>query len=101
VAKEVGQGLGRGEVLQRELPQESWQTGDEIMKLFVAIIGSLLPVAVAAFCLFGLLATFEPTTNTTQFMVFRIGYATVGVGCLAGICVLIFRAISSRDSDSP
>ena len=70
------------------------------MKLFVAISGSLLLLAVTAFCLFGFLATFEPTESTTQFMAFRIGYAVVGVGCLVGFCVLIFRAISNRDGDS-
>lgn len=33
------------------------------MKLFVAILGSLLLLAVAAFCVFGFLATFEPTDS--------------------------------------
>lgn len=33
------------------------------MKLNVAILGSLLLLAVAAFCVFGFLATFEPTDN--------------------------------------
>jgi hypothetical protein len=37
------------------------------MKLFVAIFGSLLLVAVVAFCLFGFLATFEPTDNALAF----------------------------------
>lgn len=55
------------------------------MKLFVAIFGSLLLLAVSAFCVFGFLATFEPTTNTSQFMIFRIGYGVMGVGCLIGI----------------
>ena len=63
------------------------------MKLLVAIFGSLLLLAVAAFCLFGFLATFEPTTNTTQFMVFRVGYAVVGVGCLFGFGCVIFKAL--------
>ena len=63
------------------------------MKLFAAILGSLLLLAVAAFCLFGFLAMFEPATNTTQFMVLRIGYATVGVGCVLGIGFLVARAI--------
>jgi len=62
------------------------------MKLIVAIVGSLL-LAVAAFCLFGFLATFEPTTNTTQFMVFRVGYAVGGVGCLVGIGFVISKAL--------
>ncbi len=62
------------------------------MKLIVVILGSLILLAVAAFCLFGFLATFEPTTNTTQFMMFRIGYAVVGVGCVAGIGFLAVKA---------
>jgi len=63
------------------------------MKLLIVIFGSLLLLAVAAFCLFGFLATFEPTTNTTQFMLFRIGYAVVGIGCLIGIGFLISKAL--------
>ncbi len=63
------------------------------MKLFVAIIGSLLLLAVAAFCLFGFLATFEPTTNTTQFVAFRIGYAVIGVLCIIGTGFLAAKAV--------
>lgn len=62
------------------------------MRLSVAIFGSLLLLAVAAFCLFGLLATFEPTDKTTQFMAFRVGYAVVGMGSLIGVAFLMFRA---------
>ena len=63
------------------------------MKLFVAIWGSLLLLAVAAFCGFGFLATFEPTDNVTQFMAFRIGYSVIGVGCLVGVGFLIANAL--------
>ncbi len=63
------------------------------MKLPVTIIGSLLLLAVAAFCVFGFLATFEPTDNTTQFIAFRIGYAIVGVCCLLGIGFLISKTL--------
>lgn len=63
------------------------------MKLVVSIFGSLLLLAVAAFCLFGFLATFEPTDKTTQFMAFRIGYALIGVGSLVGIIFLISKAL--------
>ena len=87
----MGEGLGSREVLQPEVPKER-REDDQIMKLFVAIFGSLLLLALAAFCLFGFLATFEPTTNTTQFMVFRISYVVIGVGCLAGIGLLIAKA---------
>ncbi|WDI39866.1 hypothetical protein [Bremerella sp. P1] len=63
------------------------------MKLIVAIFCSLFLLAVAAFCLFGFLATFEPTDKTTQFMAFRVGYALVGVGSLLGIAVLISKSL--------
>ncbi len=62
------------------------------MKLLFAILGSLLLLAVAAFCGFGFLATFERTDNVGQFMAFRIGYSVIGVGCLVGVGFLIARA---------
>lgn len=63
------------------------------MKFLVAILGSLLLLAVAAFCGFGFLATFEPTTNTTQFMAFRIAYSVFGLGCLVGVGFLVADAL--------
>lgn len=60
------------------------------MKLLMAILGSLILLAVAAFCLFGFLATFEPTTNA---LLFRIGYAVIGVGCMAGAGILMANAV--------
>ena len=59
------------------------------MRVIVAIIGSLILLPVAAFCLFGFAATFEPTDRTVEFMAFRVGYAVIGLGCLAGVVVLI------------
>ena len=47
------------------------------MRLFVAVLGTLLLLAVAAFCVFGFLTTFEPTDNATSFMAFRIGYTVI------------------------
>ncbi|TWU49315.1 hypothetical protein [Rubripirellula reticaptiva] len=63
------------------------------MKFFVAIVGSLLLLAVAAFCGFGFLATFEPTGNVAQFMAFRIGYTVIGLGCLVGVGFLIVNTV--------
>lgn len=63
------------------------------MKIVLAIIGSLLLLAVAAFCVFGFLATFEPTNNPGQFMAFRIGYSVIGLGCIAGVIFLIVNAV--------
>ena len=59
------------------------------MKGLLFIIGSLLLLGVAAFCVFGFLATFEPTNNPAQFMAFRIGYSVIGLGCLVGMGFLI------------
>lgn len=60
------------------------------MKVLVAILGSLLLLAVAAFSLFGFLATFEPTSNA---MAFRIGYTLVGLGCVVGVGFLVANAV--------
>jgi uncharacterized membrane protein YuzA (DUF378 family) len=49
------------------------------MKWIVAIACLL----VAGFCAFGFLATFEGEGGS--FLAFRIGYAVVGLACLAGI----------------
>ena len=68
------------------------------MKLLVAIPGSLLLLAIAAFCAFGFMATFEPTANA---LAFRIGYAVVGVGCLIGVVLLIVNALRRRNEHSP
>lgn len=60
------------------------------MKLLVAILGSLVLLAVASFCVFGFLATFEPTSNA---LAFRIGYTVVGLGCLIGAGFLIANSV--------
>ncbi len=60
------------------------------MKLVVAVLGSLLLLAIAAFCVFGFLATFEPTSNA---MAFRIGYTVIGMGCLVGVGGLVANAV--------
>ena len=66
------------------------------MRVIVAIIGSLILLPVAAFCVFGFMATFEPTDRTVEFMAFRIGYVLIGLGCLAGIVVLIAGCFRKR-----
>ena len=63
------------------------------MKLLLAVLGSLFLLSVAAFCVFGFLATFEPTNNPGQFMAFRIGYAVIGIGSLVGVLLLIVNAV--------
>jgi len=59
------------------------------MKLLIAIFGSLLLLAVAAFCVFGFLATFEPTSDAIAF---KIGYTVIGLGCLVGVGFLVANA---------
>ncbi len=60
------------------------------MKLFLSAIGLLV---VGAFCVFGFMATFEPTNEPSRFMAFRVGYAVIGLGCLAGVGFVIMNAI--------
>lgn len=56
------------------------------MKRLVAILGSPLLLAIAAFSVFGFMATFEPTDNA---LAFRVGYTVIGLGCLVGAAFLI------------
>jgi len=63
------------------------------MKPLIAIFGSLVLLAVAAFCVFGFLATFEPTDRAAWSVAFRIGYAAVGIGCLVGVGFLVGNAV--------
>ena len=66
------------------------------MRIIITIIGSLILLAVAAFCLFGFAATFEPTDRPGVFWAFRIGYTVIGLGCLAGVVALIARCFRTR-----
>jgi len=68
------------------------------MKLLFAILGSLLLLAIAAFCAFGFMASFEPTANA---LAFRIGYAVVGVACLVSVVLLIVSAMRRRSGNPP
>jgi len=61
------------------------------MKWVVALV--CLPVG--GFCIFGFLATFEPTSNAIPF---RIGYTIIGLACLSGIIAPFVRA---REKQSP
>ncbi|HAA68612.1 MAG: hypothetical protein CMJ70_19570 [Planctomycetaceae bacterium] len=61
------------------------------MRVIVAIARSLILLFIFAFCVFGFLATFEPTGSPGTFLAFRIGYAAVGFGCLGGLVALTIR----------
>ena len=56
------------------------------MPLIARIMIALGLLAVAAFTVFGFLATFEPP----GFLVIRITYAAVGLACLGGAGWLLF-----------
>ena len=64
------------------------------MRSLVYFMFAAVLLMLAAFCVFGFLASFEPTDNA---LVFRIGYAIIGIGCLVGAAVLV-RSASRRDT---
>lgn len=68
------------------------------MKQLLTIVGSLLLLALAAFCVFGFMATFEPTDQPEIFMAFRVGYAVVGIGSLVGMAVLLRNSFRKSES---
>ncbi len=53
-------------------------------------------VCAALFCLQGFLATFEPTTETTTFLVFRLTWAILGTASLVAAAVLVARLARRR-----
>jgi hypothetical protein len=63
------------------------------MKKIVTAVGLLLLLAIAAFCVFGFLATFEPTDKPGMFMAFRIGYVAVGIASVVGTIALIVNSV--------
>jgi hypothetical protein len=56
------------------------------MPLAVRLLVAFALVAVAAFCVFGFLATFEPP----GFLAVRLVYGILGILCLAGAARLAF-----------
>lgn len=48
----------------------------------------LVLLAVAAFCVYGFLATFEPVAGA---LAWRVGYGVAAVACLAGASALLRR----------
>ena len=63
------------------------------MRLFLLLLFAVMLLMLAAFCLFGFLASFEPTDKA---IVFRIGYAVIGVSCLVGSGGLIVSVVRNR-----
>ena len=54
------------------------------MNIAARVAVALLLLAVAGFCVFGFLTTFEPLERSTQ-IVFRIFYSVAFLACLASI----------------
>ena len=65
----------------------------------VRISAALPLLALAGFCVFGFLATFEPMDREGQ-VTLRIGYALVGVGNLLAPIWLIFKKPAKPTSHS-
>ena len=63
------------------------------MKILLTVAATILLLAVAAFCLFGFLATFEPTDTPATFLAFRVGYSVVGIACFVGTIALIVKVV--------
>ncbi len=52
------------------------------MSTLVRILFALLLLAVAGFCVFGFMATYEPPADVNRLL--RVIYGVVGIGCVAG-----------------
>ena len=61
------------------------------MKSLLTVIGVFALLAVAAFCVFGFLATLEPTDSPP--VAFRIGYSAVGLSSIVGAMLMIVNAV--------
>lgn len=57
------------------------------MKTLLRILGALPLLALAGFCVFDFLASFEPGNG----FLWKVGYAALGWGCLAGAIALLPR----------
>jgi hypothetical protein len=64
------------------------------MQLIARLGGTVVLLAIAAFALFGFLASEEVADLAAQF-VWRIGYGAIGIACLVGIWL-----VWSRRSDA-
>jgi hypothetical protein len=53
-------------------------------------------LAVAGFCGYGFLATFEPPPPGTNFIAWRIGYGAIGLGCLASAAWLLCGRLHAK-----
>ena len=80
-----------GFLLARRVPSPTTSTGVLILAL-ARILASILLLAVAGFCVFGFMATFEPLDPGAQ-LVGRIFYGAVGGACVAAtVWILVARS---------
>jgi len=61
------------------------RTGWRVLLSLARVFGAIALLAVASFCVFGFLASFEPPT----WVEFQAGYAALGCGCLMGVAALL------------
>jgi hypothetical protein len=61
------------------------------MKTFVRILASVPLLAIAGFCVFGFLASFEPGNG----LPWKVGYGALGCGCMIGAIALLRRRADS------
>lgn len=61
------------------------EPGWSVLQSLARIFGAVALLAVASFCVFGFLASFEPPT----WVEFQAGYAALGCGCLMGAAALL------------
>jgi len=59
------------------------------MKKVLSIVGAVVLFAVAACCVYGFAATFEPNVAPGAF---RILYAVAGIGCLGTSAALVYSS---------
>jgi len=59
------------------------------MQTVSRIIGVVVLLAVAGFCTFGFMATYE-YSEVSKRLPWQIGYGLIGVTCLVGVGVVLF-----------
>ncbi len=59
----------------------------QILKLLARILGALVLLAMALFCVFGFFASFEPGFG----LIWKVGYGALGCGFLVGAVALVRR----------
>jgi hypothetical protein len=63
------------------------------MKPQIALIISVILLGVAAFCVFGFLATFEPSNIPGLNFAFRVGYVVLGIACVSTAIAFVVKTL--------